>query len=269
MSENNRSLFVAALGVVAAVAITSTMDANGLAAFSALPLFPIVLAFWYFQKLSRRELGLTWSRPVYYGLALLHSLAVMLPLAGLAFAMHRIDVSETDWSVTALNVFVGGPLGIIMGLITEELFFRGWLWATLQRAGLGNGRILAATSVTFVLWHLSAIILPTGFNVPLTEVPVYLANALLLGAIWGLLRLLSGSIVVASVGHSIWNALAYSLFGFGTRVGDLGIQSTNTFGPETGWLGIPLNLAFFACLMALWLGRRPHREMGQRRPLAA
>ena len=82
----------------------------------------------------------------------------------------------------------------------------------------------------------------TGFDLPAKEIPIYLLNATLIGLNWGLLRLASGSIIVASVSHGVWNGLAYALFGFGEKTGALGIQDTWLFGPEVGLLGIALNL---------------------------
>lgn len=80
---------------------------------------------------------------------------------------------------------------------------------------------------------------------------MFLVNAAVLGANWGLLRSLSGSVVVASVSHGLWNGMAYALFGFGTHVGALGIQDTSLYGPEVGVLGLGLNVAFFTLLSRL------------------
>jgi CAAX protease family protein len=125
----------------------------------------------------------------------------------------------------------------------------GWLWASARRAGAHGTPLLLATSVAFALWHVSAVVLPTGFDPPTARVPVFLANAAVIGAIWGMLRRISGSIVVSSVAHGLWNGLAYVLFGFGTRVGKLGIGNTGFYGPEVGVLGLFFNVLFAA---ALW-----------------
>ena len=66
----------------------------------------------------------------------------------------------------------------------------------------------------------------------------------MIGLNFGLLRLVSGSIIVASVCHGVWNGLAYTLFGFGEKVGALGIQDSWLFGPEVGLFGIVINLVF-------------------------
>ncbi len=80
--------------------------------------------------------------------------------------------------------------------------------------------------------------------------PIYILNAAVIGVIWALMRLRSGSIVVTSVSHGVWNGLAYVLFGFGTTLGALGIHNTGVFGPEVGLVGLALNVAFAA---VLWL----------------
>jgi membrane protease YdiL (CAAX protease family) len=125
----------------------------------------------------------------------------------------------------------------------------------LKRAGSGDNATLIISSVAFMLWHVSAVTLETGFAPPAEQVPVYLVNATLLGLVWGLLRKISGSVVVAAVSHGIWNGLVYVLFGFGDKTGALGIQDSGIYGPELGYLGIVLNLAF-----AAWLWRRSKRS---------
>jgi membrane protease YdiL (CAAX protease family) len=135
-----------------------------------------------------------------------------------------------------------------MLMITEEGFFRGWLWAALKRGGQSDTWVLIWTSVAFVIWHLSAISLDTGFDIPAKEIPIFLVNATLLSVAWGLMRMISGSILVPSVCHAVWNAIDYPLFGFGEKVGALGIENTHIFGPEVGMLGIVINtIAVLAC----------------------
>ena len=87
---------------------------------------------------------------------------------------------------------------------------------------------------------------------PAKEIPIFLINGTLLGAIWGVLRLVSGSIVVPAVSHAVWNAIDYPLFGFGEKVGALGIEQTHIYGPEVGILGIALNLAFLTLLWRIY-----------------
>jgi hypothetical protein len=63
------------------------------------------------------------------------------------------------------------------------------------------------------------------------------------------MRWISGSVIVTSVSHGLWNGGAYVLFGFGSRTGALGIKDTAMFGPEVGVLGLVFNLVF---AVGLW-----------------
>jgi len=250
----------AIMGVIVAIAITASMDATGFAAFSALPLFPLTALYWYLQRFSRAEMGLMLGRLRDYRLALLYPLLV-LGLAGLiALIGAAVDTSEADWNKTFINIGLMSSVGILMGLITEEGFFRGWLWAALKRAGQSDLQVLIWTSLAFTAWHISAIGLDTGFDVPGNEIPIYLVNATLLGVIWGMLRLLSGSVVVPSVCHAVWNGIDYPLFGFGEKVGALGIEQTHIYGPEVGVVGIILNLMFVAVMLLVLKARREARS---------
>ena len=243
----------AILGVAMAIAITTTMDATGYTMFSALPLIVLTGVFWAWQRLSRAEIGLRWGAWTYHGWALLHSFLVLGATFLVAAAAGALDPSGAEWGKAGLDVLLMSTTGILAILLTEEGFFRGWLWGALARTGRGDGFVLLASSVAFSLWHVSAISLDTGFDVPAAQIPVYLVNATVMGAIWGMLRMVSRSVVVASVAHAVWNGIDYPLFGFGTEVGALGIQRTAIFGPEVGVLGLALNVAFAT---ALWLGVR-------------
>lgn len=49
----------AAIGTLLAIAATTAMDAVGLSNFSAFPLIPLFVLFWYLQRMSRAEIGST------------------------------------------------------------------------------------------------------------------------------------------------------------------------------------------------------------------
>ena len=242
------------IGVIIAIAITSAMDATGNTNFSALPLFPLMGVFWLIQRLARREIGYTLAAPRYFGFAALYPLLIFGANAAIAYFNHALDVANTNWTKALLNVALLAGVTFIVATITEEGFFRGWLWASLARAGLKSGALVILTSIAFSLWHWSAIVLDTGFNVPLARVPLFMLNAAVLGAIWALMRARSGSILVSSLSHGVWNGCDYVLFGFGSRHGALGIADTAFYGPEVGVLGLSLNI-FFLLLLVL-LGRK-------------
>ena len=102
---------------------------------------------------------------------------------------------------------------------------------------------------------MSALTLPSGYKPPAAQVPLTLVNAAVIGAIWGLMRQISGSVIVSSLSHGVWNGMVYVLFGFGTKVGALGIVNTALYGPEIGILGLALNVVFLVVLWAWWKRR--------------
>jgi membrane protease YdiL (CAAX protease family) len=238
----NRQMLPAVVGFAVAALVTGIMDATGYSVFSALPLIPFAGFFWYLQKFSRTEVGLTWGAPRDYVPALAYPVLVLGSIGLIAALTGAVDVSETDWRKTLTNVGLMSTTGVVMAMITEEGFFRGWLWASLKRAGKSDTYVLVWTSLAFAAWHIPAISLDTGFNVPANEIPIYLVNATLLGLIWGLLRLVSGSVLVPAVCHAVWNGIDYPLYGFGEKVGALGIEQTHIFGPEVGVVGVLVNL---------------------------
>jgi uncharacterized protein len=250
-----RALRPPILGVLAAIGITSTMDATGLSTFSALPLFPLLGLFWYLQRLSRAELGFKWGQWRHYGWAALYPVSVVVAITIVASAAGVVDISHTNWKKAALNFTLVVSSTALVVVITEEGFFRGWLWASLERAGLRQVSILIWSSIAFSLWHWSAVMLKTGFDPQREQVPIFMVNAIVMGAVWGLLRWISGSVIVSSVSHGLWNGMAYVFFGFGTKVGALGIKNTGLFGPEVGVMGLALNFIFAVALRRWWLSR--------------
>lgn len=243
------------VGVLVAIAVTTTMDATGLSAFSALPLLPLMALFWYLERLPRQSVGFRWGRWSDYGLAALYPIVVIGLLVLISAALGAIDVSHIDGRRVALNLFRVAAATFLVAILTEEGFFRGWLWASLRKTGQTETRTLLWTSLAFALWHVSAVTLKTGFEPPAAQVPIFLVNAAVIGVVWGLLRAISGSVIVSSLSHGVWNGMAYVLFGFGTRVGALGIKNTAILGPEVGILGLTLNVLFAAILWRLWLWR--------------
>ena len=157
--------------------------------------------------------------------------------------------SQVDWGKAWRKVAVLSGATVLVALITEEGIFRGWLFASLRSAGVKRSATLVVSSLAFSLWHLSAVTLSTGFDLPAAQIPVFMLNAAVMGLIWGLLRAISGSILVSSVSHGLWNGGAYVFFGYGTTAGVLGIHDTAIYGPEVGFLGFGLNLLFAG---ALW-----------------
>jgi membrane protease YdiL (CAAX protease family) len=228
------------------------MDATGLSMFSALALLPLMLLFWCLDPLSGASMGLKWGLWSDYGLAILYPVIVIGAGALIAAFAGAINLSKANWNKAALNLAIMTISTFLVVIITEEGFFRGWLWGSLRRAGMTQTRVLIWSSIAFALWHISAVTLDADFKPPVSQIPIFLINAAMMGTVWGLLRAISGSIIVASLSHGLWNGIAYVFFGFGTRVGALGITNTATFGPEIGILGLLINLMFAVLLWRWW-----------------
>jgi membrane protease YdiL (CAAX protease family) len=170
---------------------------------------------------------------------------------GSAIAIFSGAAHPAFAKLNASHILIGAAVGILAALLTEEGFFRGWLWGSLENANVGRYRVLILTSIAFALWHISYATLAKGYTLPPLQVAIFITNAAVMGAIWGLLRLLSGSVVVSAVSHSVWNAIAYVLFGEGPKIGLLGVTQTSLYGAEVGVIGLVLNCIFALALLQL------------------
>ncbi len=239
------------LAVLLSIVVTTTMDFSGYTLFSALPLLAIIVLFWLVERHSSGALGLRWGQPKYYGIAVLYPIVVVSVTVMLAAALGELHFTADEPAKLIRDILLNASVGMLAILLTEEGFFRGWLWASFGKAGLSARRTLLVTSLCFMLWHVSAVAAPTEYGLPWHQIPIYLINVVLLGLNWGLLRHLSGSVVVPSVCHALWNGLVYGLFGYGEKYGALGIENSIVYGPELGVLGIILNGMVF-----IWMWRR-------------
>jgi membrane protease YdiL (CAAX protease family) len=243
-----------AFGLLTAIAVITAVFAGGLPAeLGALSLIPLVGLFWYFGRFSRAEMGFVRGRGRYYLLGLLQPAFIFIPVALAAWLAGAIQLQNADWPKTLFNLATTIPITILLAAITEEGFFRGWLWAALQRAGLGRAWIVLLTSLAIAAWHLPVALLSTEFDLSSAQALMYVINVTITGLIMGVLRLASGSVFVPSISHGIWNGILYPLFGAGTQIGFLGIRD-GTFHPEVGVLGLALNLVL-AIGLCLWYWR--------------
>jgi hypothetical protein len=90
------SLVLPIVGILIAIAGTTTMDATGLSDFSAFALLPLMLLFWYLEGLSRSEMGFRWGKPAHFALALLYPLVVIGGIAIVATLAGAVDLSKTN-----------------------------------------------------------------------------------------------------------------------------------------------------------------------------
>lgn len=126
------------LGVLAAVAITSTMDATGLAVLSALPLAPLLAVFWYAQRLSRREVGFAWGCWGHYIVAILYPMTIAAVLILAAATAGVIDLSHTNWKKASINFALVALSTVLVVIITEEGFFSRMVWDRNEGGRVGR-----------------------------------------------------------------------------------------------------------------------------------
>jgi uncharacterized protein len=248
-----KSFLAAILGTLLAIGITGLMVASGQSGLNTvLPLFPLLLIFWGVSRYPRCAVGFTLGNTKGYALAILYPVLVIGILSVLAFVSGTIDLSKTQWPNVIQQLAIIAAFTFIIAIFTEEGFFRGWLWAALKDAGLSKTKIILFTSIAFSLWHAPEVTLSSEFSLPTAQIPVLLINAVVIGCIWGILRDISGSVIVTSLCHGVWNAGAYVLFGDGLQAGALGIKNTAILGPEHGMLGLALNLLMLILLWQHW-----------------
>lgn len=236
---------------VLSIASITIIDFTSYADFSALSLFPLLLIGWGIKRYSRIEIGLNWGKKGDYALALGYPLFVLgISIGAMGIFDHlQINPLKSSLQRFLFVLLVNFIIMIILGLLTEEGFFRGVLWRMLGEKGYAPRSILFATTAVFTLWHVPVALLEFGEDITVVSTLIFLTNATLLGLNWGLLRLRSGSVLVAAVSHSIWNTLVYFLFGFGDGLsGIFTLPADSFFSPERGILGVILNSIVFLVL---------------------
>lgn len=123
----------------------------------------------------------------------------------------------------------------------------------MERDQINPRIILILTAIAFSLWHFPLFFMDTNFV--WSMLPFYLTGGVVGGLTFGLLRYISGSIIVSSFSHALWNTVVYILFGSGTAIGILGIKSFNVYHPESGLLGLVFGIIFMVILW-LWAFRK-------------
>lgn len=131
-------------------------------------------------------------------------------------------------------VFAGLVLNLIPAL-GEEIGWRGWLLPRLLRFGPWGAILISG--VIWGLWHAPLVLL--GYNYP--DAPGWLAVAamtgmcIIVGGVFGWLRLRGGSVWPAAVGHSTFNAAAGLYLVFLAADGDVDFTQATVLG-WTGWI---------------------------------
>ncbi|MFC1726376.1 CPBP family intramembrane glutamic endopeptidase [candidate division KSB1 bacterium] len=221
---------------------------TGIDSLYVIVLIPLLFVLWRLSGLHWTSIGLITGTKHGYILSLLYPVWVILAAVLILLGTGNLQTSaiSLDTVVQIVTAFLFTFIGVIF---TEEGFFRGWLWGILEKNEYRSSIVLIWTSYLYCLWHLAAVLVLPDLRMPFTSIPVYVFNILLIGFNFGLIRQISGSIFPSSIAHSLWNALLYPLFGYGTTTGALNLSSYKIFDPERGYIGTGLNLIIF---MVLW-----------------
>lgn len=246
-----KNVIIITLAIAAALVLPAMLDAMGYAAFSALAIIPVMLVFWLTTRQHPRRIGFTIGRLSSYGWAIAHPAFSLGIIGAVALGLGQIAPAEFDPAQTFGLIGAIFLSNMILSMLTEEGFFRGWLWAMFEK--MPPLARLVLTTLPFAALHMTFAALEHEYQLPPLQLAIYLTGAITLGAIWGMMRELSGSILMTSLAHGLWNGLVYPLFGIGTRQGDLGITNIDLLGPERGILGLSLNIIF---ALILWRSYR-------------
>lgn len=150
------------------------------------------------------------------------------------------------------------PLGALLNLIPamgEELGWRGWLLPKLMP--LGTGPALLISGAIWGLWHAPLVLL--GYNY--ASAPGWLGLSMMagmciiVGAVFGWLRLRSESVWPAALAHGSFNAAAGSYLLFAMAGEHIDTTQATILG-WTGWI-IPLALVTVLLLTGQFSPARP------------
>lgn len=249
-----------AIGGAGAIAGSPLLSvATGQGILYNLWLAAMLVIVWAGQRLTRREVGLRLGDGMSYGVALAYVAGIIGVVALGALVSHALDLTNFSGLTVARRLALNFLVTFALTLVTEDGFFRGALWGSCERAGFSPAQTVIWTSVAFGLWHLAVPIIDPDFSQPLSKVPQYVLGSTAFGVAMGLLRLRSGSVVVPSACHALWNATTYTLFGAGEKIGQLGVTDHSLWDPERGYAGLVLALAA-AVILWMWIkpaGTRP------------
>jgi membrane protease YdiL (CAAX protease family) len=239
---------VASVGAIAISPLLVLATAQG--GLYNLWLAVMMIALWAAQHLTRREVGIAVGDPKSYFIGLGYAVGIIGCVALGAWAAHSIDLKDYSATTVFRRLSLNFLVTFVLALITEEGFFRGALWGSCVRAGFTPAKTVIWTSLAFGLWHFAVPIVDPDFAQPLSKVPQYVFGSTAFGFAMGLLRLSSGSIIVPSLCHALWNASVYTFFGAGEKMGQLGISDLSIWDPERGYAG--LFLAILGAVLLWW-----------------
>ncbi|MDY7539607.1 CPBP family intramembrane glutamic endopeptidase [Undibacterium sp. 5I1] len=165
--------------------------------------------------------------------------------AGNEAALAKLPSLHTVALLLILQAIVAAPLNAIAAL-GEEIGWRGWLLTKLMP--LGTVPALLISGVVWGLWHAPAILL--GYNygaIPGWHALICMsASCIAFGSVLSWIRLRSGSVWAAALGHGAFNASAGFIYAYGVAGQTLDMTQATVLG-WTGWIfPVLLSIALFS-----------------------
>lgn len=184
--------------------------------YAPLMLFGVVAA-----AIDRRNALAPGGRPLFmFGLGLLIGAAGLTGSA--LYAKLAGGIVQGEAPALAVSLLAWGLGVVVLQVVAEEVFFRGWLQPALARRW-GLSAAVVAGAIAFAVLHIAG-----G-----ARAPVSLVNLFLGGLMFGLLAARGGGIAAPVAAHLAWNAAEQLIFGLDPNGADG--QWLGGFGAVLNW----------------------------------
>jgi len=260
------------IGLLRRVVGGSTPYQLALVGVMFVPALCAVIARLFVEREGFGDAGLRWGRGRYYLWAWLLPIGFGLAAMGLAILLRqaefdpwmtelmvRIRKSAPTMKIPPIHLlriyFIAGSLtqAVVFNTIPcfgEEFGWRGYLLVRLLP--LGTGRALVLSGAIWGLWHAPIVLRGHSFpDHPQLGVLLMTTFCVLLGVVLGWLRLASGSVFPAAVGHASINGPASTTLAFLRGRSDITTA-------VTGLLGQAVMAAFILAIWRFGAFRRDH-----------
>jgi uncharacterized protein len=141
------------------------------------------------------ELNRISKKVVLISLAIIIGLIVISSILSPVFAQSKDSAFMVDAYKTSVWPVLLGIAVVIFAPVFEEAFFRGFLFVGLEHSSIGPIGTIILTAVTWALLHIQYDIFG-------------MVTILVLGVVFGIVRLKTGSLWSTILLHAIWNLVA-------------------------------------------------------------
>src|SRR5215207_11111883 len=165
-------------------------------------------------------------------------------------------VVPNDAGIQILNFYIQLVIITLTLSLGEELGWRGYLLP--QLLSVGRTRALVLVGLIWAAWHMPLIFLTPLYHSAgnrLIVLPLFVGTLVAASFVFGYLRILTGSVWPASLGHSVHN-VAWSTLGALTATSSPVVVNEYLAGDN----GILILVA--TAVVAVWLGRKVNRKVG-------